>query len=152
MLSQILVWQLDFQFSTVGENCILSYPNGTIIENVSFGIQTANMGYARNPNGIGNFVIQAPTFNANNESLSTQSFGDFNTNLKLYPNPTADIINISNDEYVIESIAVTNLQGQVLFKTNLLNQNTYSIDLSSYASGIYIVNVNGQTNIKIIKK
>ncbi len=143
----------DFKFSSGGENCILSYPNGTIIENVSFGIQTANMGYARNPNGTGSFVIQAPTFNANNETpLSTENFEGFENSLVLYPNPTSNIINISNNAYVIESVVVANLQGQVLFQSNGLNQNSYTIDLSGYASGMYIINVNKQTNIKIIKK
>lgn len=56
----------DFKFSTGGESCILSYADGTIVDSTTFGAQTTNMGYARVPNGTGNFVIQAPTFNANN--------------------------------------------------------------------------------------
>ena len=111
------------------------------------------MGYARNPNGTGSFVIQAPTFNANNETpLSTENFVGFENSLVLYPNPTSNIINISNNAYVIESVVVANIQGQVLFQSNGLNQNSYTIDLSGYASGMYIINVNKQTNIKIIKK
>ena len=142
----------DFKFSAGGESCILSYPNGTIIENVTFGPQTANIGYARIPNGNGNFVIQAPTFNANNESLSIDTFEEFKNNLKIYPNPTTDRLIISNNEYTIESIEVFNLQGQVLYKTNNIKFNTTTLDFSDYAKGMYIVNINNQINIKIIKK
>ena len=142
----------DFKFSAGGENCILSYPNGTVIENVVFGIQTADMGYARIPNGTGNFVIQSPTHNANNESLSANQFDLFNSSLKLYPNPTANLLNISNDTYVIESVEVINLQGQILYKSNNLNQNNVTVDLSNYSNGMYLVNINNQTNIKVIKK
>jgi len=58
-----------FKLSASGENVILSYPDGTKIEEVAFGPQTADMGYARVPNGTGVFVIQEPTFNFNNDSI-----------------------------------------------------------------------------------
>jgi hypothetical protein len=142
----------SFKFSAGGENIILSYPNGTIIENIAFGVQTSDMGYARVPNGTGNFVIQAPTYNANNQSLSVSNFEDFSNNLKIYPNPSSDIINISNEKYPLESLEIINLQGQILYKNINMNLNNTSIDLSNYANGIYLVNVNNQTLIKVIKK
>lgn len=142
----------SFKFSAGGENIILSYPNGTIIENIAFGVQTADMGYARVPNGTGNFVIQAPTYNANNQSLSVSSFEDFSNNLKIYPNPSSDIINISNEKYPLESLEIINLQGQILYKNINMNLNNTLVDLSNYANGIYLVNVNNQTRIKVIKK
>jgi hypothetical protein len=39
---------------------------------VDFGVQTANMGYARVPDGTGNFVIQAPSYNVTNNLLAVQ--------------------------------------------------------------------------------
>jgi len=59
----------DFKLSASGESVILSYPDGTKIEEIAFGPQTADKGYARVPNGTGAFVIQNPTFNLNNDSL-----------------------------------------------------------------------------------
>ncbi|CAM3516262.1 CotH kinase family protein [Flavobacterium gelidilacus] len=142
----------DFKFSAGGENCILSYANGTDVDNVVFGAQTTDMCYARNPNGTGSFVIQAPTFNANNESLSANQFENFSKSLKLYPNPTSNVLNITNDDFSIESVQVINLQGKVLYQNKYENQNNIVLDLSSYANGIYLVNLNNQTNIKVIKK
>ena len=48
----------DLKFSSGGESAILSYADGTVIENITFGVQTEDMGYARVPNGTGSFVIQ----------------------------------------------------------------------------------------------
>lgn len=143
----------DFKFSAGGESCILSYPNGTIVDTVNFGAQTTDMSYARNPNGTGSFVIQAPTFNTNNEStLSVIDFESFNTSLNLFPNPTSDILNISNKNFTLESIEITNLQGQVLYQNKFENQFSITLDLSPFANGIYLINLNNQTNIKVLKK
>lgn len=142
----------DFKFSASGENCILSYPDGTIVDNVSFGAQTTDMSYARNPNGTGSFVIQTPTFNTNNETLSTSQFENFNNSLKIYPNPTNSILNVTSDEFFIDNIQVVNLQGQILYQNKYINQNNIALDVSSFSNGMYIVKVNNQTNYKIIKK
>lgn len=140
----------DFKFSAGGENCILSYPNGTIIEQVSFGTQTADMGYARIPNGTGNFVIQTPTFNANNEQALGVNEMQFAESLIAFPNPTKSNVTLQNTNYPIETVEVYNLQGQKLFNNNY-NHNAVTIDLNSYSNGIYLVVVNHKTNLKIVK-
>ena len=140
-----------FKFSAAGESCILSYANGTIIQNITFGQQQADMGYARVPNGTGNFVIQAPTYNANNNLLGVNEAADFSLHLQTYPNPTSGILNIINDSYTIETVKIYNLKGQLLEQIEIgLNQAT--IDLSSYAAGVYVVNINDMKNIRVIKK
>lgn len=140
----------DFKFSAGGENCILSYANGTIIESVSFGAQTANMGYARIPNGTGNFVIQAPTFNANNENPLAVNSQEFSSSLVAFPNPTTTNVTVQNTNALIENIEIYNLQGQKLFE-NKYNQNAVTLDFASYSNGIYLVVVNKQANLKIVK-
>jgi hypothetical protein len=79
----------DFKLSASGENVILSYPDGTKIEEVAFGPQTADMGYAQVPNGTGAFVIQNPTFNLNNDSLLgiEENFISELSVFLNYPNP-----------------------------------------------------------------
>ena len=142
----------SWKLSVAGESVTLATPNEVIIDQIVFGAQTTDMASARIPNGTGNFVIQAPTFNANNEiPLGTNQFGDFNSSLKLYPNPTTSVLTISNDDFSIESVQVINLQGQVLFQKNYENQNNVVLDMSNFSNGIYLVNVNNQTNYKIIK-
>lgn len=64
-------------------------------------------------------------------SLGTGEF--LKSNFKLYPNPTSSIVTISSEDE-IQEIAVYNQLGQIVLKTN-----SKSIDLSSYNSGIYLV-------------
>jgi len=138
----------DFKFSASGESCILSYANGIIIENVTFGVQVANMGYARVPNGTGNFIIQAPTFNANNQGLSISDFNQQNNQLLIYPNPTSNYVNIRISELMgSEKIKIFNLLGQIVIEKEAHNDNT--LDLTILSAGTYVVNY-GKINKKIV--
>lgn len=141
----------DLKFSTNGEDAVLSYDDGTVIESITFGAQTTDMGYARVPNGTGSFVIQAPTFGTNNETLSNNDI-DFNASFSTYPNPVNDLLNIQTNNGRIENIAVHNLQGQQLLNTSYDNVQNTQLDVSSYAQGIYLVTINKQQTIKVIKK
>jgi hypothetical protein len=140
----------DFKLSSTGESVYLSYANGTVIETLNYGMQTADMGYARVPNGTGNFVIQSPTFNANNEVLST-SAQDWASMVKIYPNPTSSQLTISSDLIALESVAVYNLQGQRLIEQQAEGQNKLVLELQGLANGIYLVELNQAIKIKIVK-
>ena len=59
-----------FKLSAAGEELYLSDSNLNLIDNCLFGEQQTDFGYARVPNGVGNFVIQQPTFNFNNDQTS----------------------------------------------------------------------------------
>ena len=67
------------------------------------------------------------------------------TNTNIYPNPTTGIVNIvsTNEKPDIKVYSVT---GQLLIQTTKT-----TIDLSPYPSGIYIFNINGETE-KIVKQ
>jgi len=140
----------DLKFSAGGESAILSYADGTIIENITFGEQTDDMGYARVPNGTGDFVIQDPTFGANNETLSVDAYL-FEDHLKLYPNPTSGMFNIKNSKSNIELVTIYNIQGQLLFQNDFKNSNQIELDLSTYPKGVYMVNINKSTVLKVIR-
>jgi spore coat protein CotH len=141
----------SIKFSSGGESAILSYADGTIIENITFGEQTDDMGYARVPNGTGDFVIQAPTYNDNNESLLGLSDVSFNENLSYYPNPTNNKLNIVNTNDTINSVEVYNMQGQQLLKNVNFNKKSLTIDLTSFSKGIYIVVVNKKSILKVVR-
>lgn len=142
----------DFKFSTSGENCILSYPDGTILDSVTFGVQTADMSYARNPNGTGSFVIQAPTFNANNtQPVGVSQVNNFAAKLRLYPNPTSAELTIIVDDYLIEKVEVYSIAGKLLLSNTYNQLNHVKLDLSNLVNGMYFVNINNQANIKVIK-
>ena len=62
-----------FNLSSSGEELYLTDPNFNIIDGFVFGQQQVDMGYARVPNGIGDFVIQSSTFLANNDQSTLVS-------------------------------------------------------------------------------
>lgn len=140
----------DLKFSAGGESAILSYADGTVIEDITFGEQTDDMGYARVPNGTGSFVIQTPTFNANNESLSIDEF-TFEDNLNVYPNPTSDKLTIKSSNSIIENITVYNVQGQLLLNHNYQGANQIELDFTPFTKGVYLVNVNQTKTLKIVR-
>ena len=75
-----------------------------------------------------------------------------NQNVKLYPNPSANILNLSLPENVtLKSATFNNILGQVVLKTG----SETSWDVSKLASGIHFVTLitdAGTTKIKFVKK
>jgi hypothetical protein len=140
----------SFKLSASGESVILAYANGTILDSVDYGLQTADLSYARIPNGTGAFVITGSTFNFNNQLLSV-SETEFNQNLSVFPNPTNGNLNVHNKQYPIETLAIYNLQGQLLYNNSYQNQNQIAVDISSFSKGIYMIMINNRQPIKIIK-
>lgn len=61
----------NFNISNSGETVLLSYDDGTVIDEVTFGPQISNVSYARIPNGGTIFIQTQPTFNASNEVPAT---------------------------------------------------------------------------------
>jgi len=55
-----------FKFSATGEEAVLSNPQKTIIDKVTFSEQTLELTYSRVPNGTGEFKWASPTFNRSN--------------------------------------------------------------------------------------
>ncbi|MDR6966716.1 hypothetical protein J2X31_000714 [Flavobacterium arsenatis] len=80
--------------------------------------------------------------------------GTFNSNaFTYYPNPVNDVLNLSYDKNITK-VAVYNVLGQeIMIRNNTSNQS--QIDMSSLASGTYMVRVtadNVEKTIKVIKK
>ncbi|MBQ0787974.1 MAG: T9SS type A sorting domain-containing protein, partial [Oceanihabitans sp.] len=84
------------------------------------------------------------------ESLSIDEV-DFNNHLKYYPNPTSNIVTIANTSYLIESIKVYNMQGQLLLDNKQTSANNIIIDFSDFSKGMYVVYVNDSSVLKIIR-
>lgn len=74
-------------------------------------------------------------------------------NLKYYPNPVQDVLTIDYSD-TIDSIEIYNVVGQRVYQKRYASQQV-KVDMSSLATGSYIVNVTSKglvKNIKIIKK
>lgn len=136
----------DFKLSASGESVILSKADGTIVDSVDYTTQTANISYARNPNGTGNFVTQAPTFNGNNQTLSVSEVEFDKNNIAIYPNPSSSNINIIS-AFTLGTIEIYNLMSQKVFTQNETS-NQVNINVAHLPSGNYLLKCysNGKTS------
>ena len=70
--------------------------------------------------------------------------------INIYPNPGSEYINIS-EKGKINSVIVTNLMGQTLYKFDC-NSQKVRIDVSAIPAGVYFIRINGIEVRKFVKE
>ena len=63
-----------------------------------------------------------------------------NNNIKIYPNPANNEINISSDNSISE-IQIYSLAGKLKFQSSSVFNNTFNVNLNEFTPGIYLVKV-----------
>lgn len=58
----------------------------------------------------------------------------------IYPNPTKGLINISSDSLISE-IQIFDINGRILQNKIIENAKVETIDLSPFAAGVYLIEV-----------
>lgn len=114
------------------------------------------------PTATGNYAVVVTENGcsemSNCENIVISGIDDLNgnNNISLYPNPVSDIFTISSSDdlsgTVIRIVAIT---GQTLVEKTIISGNTYTFDMSVYATGLYFVEINQNGNLntlKVIKK
>ena len=82
------------------------------------------------------------------QTLSNPDF-EIDKSVKIYPNPTSSIVNISGD-FNIKSIQLFDVQGRLL-QTSLSNDTNTTLDLTQKAKGMYFIKVISEAGIKVEK-
>lgn len=75
-------------------------------------------------------------------------------NFFVYPNPTSDFLNISVSNNNKTDVTITNIQGTVVYTTQLNNTNTaneVAINTTNFSNGVYIVTLT-QNGVKNTQK
>lgn len=128
----------NFKLSADGEVVYLLTHDLQLVDSVSFGKQEPDKGFARVPNGTGNFVIQAPTFNANNDLTDIPEIGSASA-LSLTPNPASTAVLVQTDRLINDlPLIVRDMTGRLMLelvpdKTGML------IDVQRWPVGMYTV-------------
>lgn len=140
----------EYIWSSTGNLHISSYGNSAVLEGTSYGsgtisVKAKNCNY-ESPVATLNYSV----INCNGNSGGSLGGGkglrvkNNNKELKLYPNPVGDILNIElSDEDEIYDIVIQNALGQSVKRIKLtggLNQ----VDTNEMRSGLYLVSVKGE--------
>ncbi len=124
-----------------GDNNICSeYLYLTGINAISTGDVVAGVGSDNVSNNSGwTFLTDYSCSGQEDEILSTEDF--FNSENRIYPNPTTGELNISNQgEVKIQQVVVYSSFGTVVLnEDDLMGNKNLVVDLSSYSQGIYIL-------------
>jgi len=139
----------NFKLSATGETLTLLTPNFEIADQIVFEEQTADMGFARVPNGTGDFVIQSPTFAANNNGMTSVQNIQANEPL-LFPNPTRDLLNVHLRKQISGNLqwSVSDLSGRSIltgYATEGTNQ--FSVNVHEIPNGIYLLNLVSEAGV-----
>jgi hypothetical protein len=142
----------NFKLSAGGEAVILSDNLGQIVDSVTYWEQSADVGYARLPNGTGAFVLQAPTFNSTNSfPISTKNLAAENT-FSIFPNPASRFLTIEIKEEMANNwVEVFDAQGKKLDEISI-NSNTIQVDVAKWDTGFYIFKYGEQVKKLLILK
>lgn len=133
---------VDFKLNKTKGDLYLSFENGDLIDSLSYENQSTNIGFARVPNGTGNFVTQTATFNAMNDINMSEENLLIESIFNIFPNPTKG--NITLEVYSSNStsklIQFFNLQGILLWETELQlfqGNNQIILPLKELNAGMY---------------
>ena len=138
----------NFKLSKAGESFYLTNSMGAIVDSVNYGEQLSSISSARIPNGTGDFVFHAPTFNYNNEATSSISTIANDAAFSIYPNPATDFCTLTwtetNHKMTLD-IAIWDVTGKILFSDQLTpggNNTVLKIPVQQFTSGTYFLQLN----------
>ena len=143
-------YHASFKLSAGGESLLFSDGGLNVLDQIEFGAQTIDMGYARIPNGTGNFVIQQTTYNANNEDATGTSETVTSLAFMIYPNPFTDQLWIRSEQMDTPlEYSLTDQTGRVV-KTGKLPDHHAMIPVNDLSPGMYFVRL-GNTKSIVVK-
>jgi hypothetical protein len=141
-------YHANFKLSGTGEALYLLDTAQTLVDSVSWGQQTVDLGYARRPNGTGTFAIQGHTFAANNDNVSVMEI-EIPATLSLYPNPASGTVTIQSKDMRERPIIIRNMIGQVI--EELPYSEFTTADVSTFADGMYLVQCGNAVKKMVVK-
>lgn len=73
--------------------------------------------------------------------------------ISLYPNPANDVLNLFvPDNYELSgNVIIYNTVGQVIYSASVSDTNLYSIDVSGFSNGVYLVKINKENQSKTLQ-
>ena len=146
------VLHCDFRMAASGEELGLHFisPNdSTLLDSISFGIQSPAITYGQFGDGMGNWQFLEPSPMATNEWLAAIiDIENPKAEIKIYPNPSDKILNIRLEDLPSKStsekckISIFDLMGRLVHQTFKTNEKHFTIDISKLEQGNYFMSIN----------
>lgn len=129
----------DFKISADGEELLLVDADMQIIDAIYFDEQPEDLSFARMPNGTGDFEENTPTFNANNEGITSTTTIIEDGTLSIAPNParTQIMVSLEGEFYSNLDFTLWNTAGQLMRQASI-GANA-QISLAGLDAGVYFV-------------
>lgn len=125
----------NFKLSGSGEEVRLINADSMLVDQATFGAQTTDLGYARVPNGFGPFVIQMPTFGANNNTVGVSENGP--AVMAVFPNPTTDGLTLTTGTNEPRTVEVHDAMQRLVWSGVVSGHR--SLDTDGWTGGTYVV-------------
>ncbi|MBL7827201.1 MAG: lamin tail domain-containing protein, partial [Saprospiraceae bacterium] len=139
----------NFKLSASGESLLLANALGQLVDTVNFRELPTDKGYARAPNGTGPFVIQAPTFHANNATVAVHN-PQVAVTWAVLPTITRDRVRVVCDPNLTGFVQLTDLNGRLIQRQELQPELAFS--LAGQPDGLYFVRLEAQGRSPEVKK
>jgi hypothetical protein len=78
--------------------------------------------------------------------------GDESYNVRIYPNPAIDFVNIQSSDLMEKSYIIADMAGKQIAVGQVMNGNVMTHDLSAYPSGMYYARFEDGTVLRFIVK
>ena len=139
----------NFKLSASGESILLYDPETLLVDNVDFTEQITDQGFARVPNGTGPFIIQQPTFAANNDVLRVHEAA-VSSGFRLYPNPASTQVLLVWADPSPQSLSIIDATQRVVWSETV--RSGQPLDPSGFAGGTYVVRIeNGAQRLVVVR-
>jgi hypothetical protein len=138
----------NFKLSWNGETVTLLNAAGQIADEVAYGQQETDLGYARSPNGTGGFVIQQSTFGYNNNNISVEDASE-SIVWSMYPNPTQTELTLVLDASQSHSdVTICDLSGREVYREATAGRKYIFISTAEIADGAYVLRIHHPTGVE----
>ncbi|MBL8000998.1 MAG: CotH kinase family protein [Flavobacteriales bacterium] len=138
----------NFKLSGSGEEVRLINSDSMQVDQATFGAQTTDLGYARVPNGFGPFVIQTPTFGANNNTVGVAE--NELALMALFPNPTTDGFTLTTGSSEPRPVEVYDAMQRLVWSGVVTTR--LSVDTDGWAGGTYVVRCGPQASRLVLAR
>ncbi|MDG1476076.1 MAG: CotH kinase family protein [Vicingaceae bacterium] len=140
----------NFKLSSSGESVLLSNVSASLIDEVTFGVQTTDLTFGRYQNGTGSFIFMDPTFeDINTNTVEVEMIENTINSFNIYPNPTSNNVTIEFNVIEPQSIYIFNIVGNIVYQ-QVINDKNIKIEVSNWSKGIYLIKTKDKVEKLII--